>query len=72
MRYLKKQMDKLAMNFLSNGNALFYYKYLAARNIVDPGSFKTVLKLLVFNAANNEPLRNVKCYRDSSAVIRGW
>lgn len=65
---LKEQMDKLAVNYLSNGNALFYGEYHAAREIMDPGSFKTVLKILVLNGT--EPLTNVKCYRDSSEVVK--
>ena len=67
---LKMQMDKLAVNFLNNGNKPFYLEYKAARVIIDPGSFKTVLKLQVLNTATNEPLRNVKCYRDVSAVFK--
>ena len=67
---LKEQMDRLSVNFLSNGNALFYGQYHASRTIIDPGSYSTVLKLFVMNSATMEPLRNVKCYRDSSPVFK--
>ena len=67
---LKERMDKLALNFNINGNRSFYLEYRAARIIIEPGSFKTVLKLLVLNSVTNEPLRNVKCYRDASVAFK--
>jgi hypothetical protein len=67
---LKEQLDKIAINFLRNGNALFYGKYHASREIMDPGSYSTVLKLFVLNSATNEPLHNVKCFRDDSPLFK--
>lgn len=67
---LKEQMDKLSINFLSNGNVLFYGYYHAAREINGPGSFGTVLKIFVLNGATNEPLRGVKSYRDTSVIAK--
>src|SRR5204863_312166 len=69
-RILKERMDNLLFNFLVNGNTLFYGEYFASREMIKPGSFTTVLKILVLNGANNEPLRNVKCYRDDSGVVK--
>ena len=67
---LETQMDKLAVIFLSNGNAEFEGQYRAARVIVDPGTYSTVLKILVMNSMNNEPLKNVKSYRDNTATFK--
>lgn len=69
-KILKERMDKLAANFLGNNHALFYAEYFAAREITKPGSYSTVLKIFVVNGANNMPLRNVKCYRDESEVVK--
>jgi hypothetical protein len=67
---LKKQMDKLVVNFKTNGNALFESQYRAARVIINAGSFSTVLKILVVNAVNGLPLRNAKVYRDVSPAFK--
>ncbi len=67
---LKKQMDKLAVNFLSNGNEEFEGQYRASRVLINAGSFATVLKILVLNSANNEPLRSAKVYRDASGTFK--
>lgn len=69
-KLLKEQMDKTALNFEHNGNKEFYGTYVAARIIIDPGTYNTVLKILVLNGATNEPLRNVKCYRDTSSTSK--
>ncbi len=69
-KLLKEQMDKTALVFMHNGNAEFYGAYAATRVIVDPGSFGTVLKLLVLNGVTNQPIRGAKSYRDESAVAK--
>jgi hypothetical protein len=69
-KVLKKQMDKLVVNFKTNGNALFESQYQAVRVIIDAGSFSTVLKILVVNAVNGLPLRNAKVYRDSAPLFK--
>jgi hypothetical protein len=69
-KMLLERMDRLVVNFILNANALFEREYRAARVIINPGSFSTVLKILVLNAANQLPLKNVKSYRDTSAVFK--
>ncbi len=66
----KEQLDKIAVEYLHNGNKEFYNSYESARIIIDPGTFKTVAQLQVLNTANNEPLINVKCYRDTSVSAK--
>ena len=45
---------------------MFWSGYFQARYIIDPGTYSTVLKILVLNKANNEPILSAKCYRDDS------
>lgn len=65
-----ERMDKIAVQFLHNGNAEFHGAYESARIIIDPGTFKTVVQLKVLNMANDEPLLNVKSYRDTSTLAK--
>jgi hypothetical protein len=67
---LHEQLDKLVVNFMLNGHADFELQYRAATTLISPGSFSTVLKILVLNSANQEPLRNAKSYRDASPAIK--
>ena len=69
-KLLNEQMDKTAKGFLISNNKLFLDKYSAARIQVEPGTYSTVLKLLVVNSATNMPLRGAKVYRDSTPVAK--
>lgn len=59
-KVLKEQMDKTVVNFKLNGNAEFNGFYEAARVVIDPGTYNTVVRLEVVNKANSMPLRNVR------------
>jgi hypothetical protein len=44
--------------------------FFSHRKLCSPGSFTTVLKILVLNAANQQPLRSAKSYRDASPLFK--
>jgi hypothetical protein len=66
---LALQLDTMA-NTLRFTNAEWWDGYRAAREIIKPGTFTTVLKIHVFNQANNQPMKNVKCFRDTSDTFK--
>ncbi len=66
---LEGQLDVM-VNTVEETQAMFWSGYFQARKIIDPGAFSTVLKLLVLNKANNEPIKNVKCYKDAGAAFK--
>ncbi len=66
---LEGQLDVM-VNTVAETQAMFWRGYFQARLIIDPGVFSTVLKLLVLNKANNEPILGAKCYKDGSATFK--
>jgi hypothetical protein len=62
---LEGQLDVM-VNTVEETQAAFWSGYFQARQIIDPGTFSTVLKILVVNEANNDPILSAKCYRDDS------
>lgn len=62
---LEGQLDVM-VNTVEETQAAFWSGYFQARQIIDSGTFSTVLKILVVNEANNEPILSAKCYRDNS------
>ncbi len=63
------QLDVMA-NTLEETDTMFWSGYFQAREIIDPGTFTTVLKILVLNKFNDLPLLNVKAYRDGALTFK--
>ena len=66
---LDLKLDTMA-NTLRFTNTEWWNAYRDAREILDPGTFSTILKIEVLNKANNDPLINVKCYRDNAVTFK--
>jgi hypothetical protein len=66
---LELRLDTMA-NTLRFSNPEWWTQYRAAREIIDPGTFTTVFKILILNEANDLPLMNVKAYRDGALTFK--
>lgn len=66
---LELKLDTMA-NTLRFTNNEWWLHYRAAREIVDPGTFSTVLKIQVLNEVSGFPLYGVKCYHGAASEFK--
>ncbi len=66
---LELKLDTMA-NTLRFSNPEWWSQYRAAREIIDPGTFSTVLKIEVLNQVSGMPLYGVKCYHGAASTFK--